>query len=172
MATWECLARKTTIRQANNEKLRAMGHRWDEGGFVHFLSSAKPPQLPAMCMKQPAAGAASSLQLPPVKTTQAVTQVLSHFLQTSSSCLAPSPSQHSKTSREKKHIWNIGWRALAVLNKNCQSKAEQLFFFLSSFQSKQYVVPLETSLEPTSKRTEKPSVFKLNLRQFIIGDVD
>lgn len=113
---------------ADNEKLRAVGHRWDEGGFVQFLSSAKPPRLPAMCMKQPTAGAASPLQLPPVKTTQAVTQVLSHFLQTSSSCLAPLPAQHSITSREKKHIWNICWRALAMMNKNCQSEAEELFF--------------------------------------------
>lgn len=82
--------------------------RWDEGGLTHFLSSAELHRPPAMCREGTVARAASSCQLPPVKTTQAVTQVLSHFLQTKSSCLAPSLSQHSKTSSEKKHVWKLG----------------------------------------------------------------
>lgn len=121
-AEWECLPRKHHNTGCSSQPLRRyqLQGRWDEGGLVHFLSSAEPPRLSATCRKRTVARAASSFQLPPVKTTWGVTQVLSHFLQTSSSCLAPLPSQHSKTSREKMHIWNICRGTPAVMKKNCQ----------------------------------------------------
>jgi len=101
------LAEETTQHRLLSTTPRKLRGRWDEGGLARFLSSAGLPRLPATCRKRTAARAASSFQLPPVNTTQAMTQALSHFLQTNSGCLAPSPSQHSKPSREKQPVQDM-----------------------------------------------------------------